>query len=80
MPNSSSTQIIQMTLLSLNFNNSVCQITVDKARAIAGDKASGFAMPIHLVTKDNVGVNSGTQGRFDPDNGYRDTYKNNWGK
>ena len=49
-------------------------------RAIAGEKASGFAMPIHLVTKDNVGVDGGAKNVFDPDNGYRDQYKKIWDK
>ena len=49
-------------------------------RAVAGEKASGFSMPIHLVTKDNIGADGGPKNVFDPDNGYRDEYKKIWGK
>ena len=49
-------------------------------RAIAGEKPSGFAMGIHLVTKDNIGADGGPKNVFDPDNGYRDQYKKIWGK
>ena len=49
-------------------------------RAIAGEKPSGFSMPIHLVTKDNIGADGGPKNVFDPDNGYRDQYKKIWGK
>ena len=48
-------------------------------RAFAGEKPSGYATRVHLVTKDNVDADGGTQSRFDPDNGYRNQYKKIWG-
>jgi ribose transport system substrate-binding protein len=49
-------------------------------RAIAGEKASGYVLKIHLVTKDNIGADGGPNNVFDPGNGYRDQYKKIWGK
>ena len=49
-------------------------------RALAGEKPSGYALHIYLVTKDNIAADGGPNNVFDPDNGYRDEYKKIWGK
>jgi len=48
-------------------------------RAFAGQKASGYSTPVHLVTSANIQFDGGERNEFDPDNGYRDTYKMIWG-
>jgi ribose transport system substrate-binding protein len=48
-------------------------------RAFAGAPPSGYVTPVHLVTVDNIGVDGGPNNIFDPDNGYRDVYKQIWG-
>ena len=53
---------------------------IDEAnRALSGMEWSGFVAPTHLVTKDNIGTNGGSNNVYDPDNGYRDAYKKIWG-
>lgn len=47
-------------------------------RAFAGEPASGFAAPVHLVTADNIGADGGPDNVYDPDNGYRDAYLKIW--
>lgn len=49
-------------------------------RALAGEKDSGYVLKIHLVTKENIGADGGPNNLFDPGNGYRDQYKQIWGK
>lgn len=48
-------------------------------RAFSGQKESGYSTPVHLVTSTNIQFDGGQRNEFDPDNGYRDTYKKIWG-
>jgi ribose transport system substrate-binding protein len=48
-------------------------------RAFAGQKASGYSTPVHLVTPANIKFDGGQRNEFDPDNGYRERYKEIWG-
>ena len=48
-------------------------------RAFAGQKDSGYSAPVHLVTSANIRFDGGQHNEFDPDNGYRDRYRNIWG-
>jgi ribose transport system substrate-binding protein len=48
-------------------------------RAFAGQKDSGYSAPVHLVTPANITFDGGQHNEFDPDNGYRDSYKKIWG-
>ncbi len=49
-------------------------------RGFAGQPASGYVAPVHLVTAKNVNLDGGKQDLYDPDNGYRDIYARIWGK
>lgn len=49
-------------------------------RAFAGQKPSGYTIPVHIVTKANVGADGGAKNLFDPGNGYRNQYRKIWGK
>lgn len=56
------------------------QLMDELNRAFAGEPWSGYQTPVHLVLRDNLGVDGGPSDLFDPDNGYRDIYKKIWGK
>lgn len=47
-------------------------------RAMAGQKPSGYATPVHLVVNSNIKFDGGARNVFDPDNGYRDAYRAIW--
>ena len=55
------------------------QLVDELNRAFAKEKWSGYVPGVHLVTPDNVAFDGGPKNVFDPDNGYRDTYKKIWG-
>lgn len=48
-------------------------------RALAGQKDSGYVVPVHLFLPQNVTKDGGERFAFDPDNGYRDAYRKIWG-
>lgn len=48
-------------------------------RAFAGEKDSGYVVPVHLFLPMNVREDGGDRFTFDPNNGYRDIYKKIWG-
>jgi ribose transport system substrate-binding protein len=48
-------------------------------RAFAGEPPSDYVTPVHLVTVDNIQFDGGPNNIFDPDNGYRDQYRQIWG-
>ena len=54
------------------------QLVDELNRAFAGEKPSGYAAPVHIVTPENVAFDGGKNSVFDPDNGYRDQYKKIW--
>jgi ribose transport system substrate-binding protein len=56
------------------------QLIDELNRAFAGQPWSGYMAPVHLVLRENLGVDGGPANVFDPDNGYRDAYKKIWGK
>lgn len=47
-------------------------------RAFAGQKDSGYSTSVHLITATNIKFDGGTRNEYDPDNGYRNLYKNIW--
>ena len=56
------------------------QLVDEINRAIAGEKESGYKIPVHIVVPTNVNFDGGKKNLFDPENGYRDQYKKVWGK
>jgi ribose transport system substrate-binding protein len=48
-------------------------------RAFSGQKNSGYSTPVHLVTAANIKFDGGPHNEFDPDNGYRASYRKIWG-
>jgi ABC-type sugar transport system substrate-binding protein len=55
------------------------QLVDELNRAFNKAPWSGYVSTIHLVTPDNIAFDGGPRNIFDPDNGYRDQYKNIWG-
>lgn len=56
------------------------QLVDELNRAFAGQPASGYVAPVHLVVQANADKDGGSRGVYDPDSGYRDVYKKIWGK
>jgi ribose transport system substrate-binding protein len=54
------------------------QLVDEINRLLAGQPVSGYVIPVHLVTSDNVAFDGGPRLQFDPDNGYRDVYRRIW--
>lgn len=54
------------------------QLVDELNRLLAGHPVSGYIFPVHLVTPENVEFDGGAQYHFDPDNGYRDIYRQIW--
>ncbi len=54
------------------------QLLDELNRLLARQPVSGYIMPVHLVTHDNIGFDGGPHLVFDPDNGYRQAYRRIW--
>ncbi len=54
------------------------QLVDELNRAFNGSEWSGYKSPLHVVTKDNIDFDGGSDDLFDPGNGYRDVYKSIW--
>jgi ribose transport system substrate-binding protein len=54
------------------------QLVDELNRLLAGQPVSGYVVPVHLVTPDNIAFDGGPKLQFDPDNGYRDIYRRIW--
>jgi ribose transport system substrate-binding protein len=54
------------------------QLVDELNRLLSGQRVSGYVMPVHLVTGNNIGYDGGDRLQFDPDNGYRETYRQIW--
>ncbi len=54
------------------------QLVDELNRLLAHQPVSGYVIPVHLVTADNVGFDGGPAFQYDPDNGYREIYRHLW--
>lgn len=54
------------------------QLMDELNRLLAGKPVSGYIIPVHLVTQKNIAFDGGAQMMFDPDNGYREIYRQIW--
>lgn len=54
------------------------QLVDELNRLLARQPVSGYVLPVHLVTTENVGFDGGPRYQYDPDNGYRDIYRRIW--
>ncbi len=56
------------------------QVVDEMNRGFAGQPASGYVAPVHLVVEKNVEQDGGKSDLYDPDNGYRAIYAKIWGR
>ena len=56
------------------------QVIDEMNRAFANEAPSGYAVPVHLFTPENVTSDRGPGGIYDPANGYEQIYRKIWGK
>lgn len=54
------------------------QLVDELNRLLARQPVTGYTVPVHLVTGDNVAFDGGPRLQYDPDNGYRDVYRRIW--
>jgi ribose transport system substrate-binding protein len=54
------------------------QLVDELNRLMSGNPVSGYVMPVHLVTAENIAFDGGSRLLFDPDNGYREVYRRLW--
>ncbi len=54
------------------------QLIDELNRLLARQPVSGYVVPVHLVTPDNIAFDGGGQHQYDPDNGYRTIYRRIW--
>jgi ribose transport system substrate-binding protein len=54
------------------------QLVDELNRLLSGQPVTGYVMPVHLVTAENIAFDGGPEMMFDPDNGYRQAYRHIW--
>lgn len=54
------------------------QLVDELNRRLMQQPVSGYVIPVHLVTTDNIATDGGPRFQYDPDNGYRDIYRRIW--
>ena len=54
------------------------QVIDELNRAFSGVAPSGFVLPVHFVSGENIAFDGGSKNMFDPDNDYRNHYKKYW--
>ena len=54
------------------------QLVDELNRLLAHQSVTGHIEPVHLVTPNNIAYDDGARMQYDPDNGYRDRYRNIW--
>lgn len=56
------------------------QLVDELNRLLNNRPVSGYIVPVHLVTTENVMHDGGSRFQYDPDNGYREVYRRIWGR
>jgi len=54
------------------------QLVDEVNRLLAGAPVSGYVVPVHLSTLQNIAFDGGPRHQYDPENGYRDVYRRIW--
>jgi ribose transport system substrate-binding protein len=54
------------------------QLVDELNRLLMHQPISGYVAPVHLVTPQNIMHDGGSRLQYDPDNGYRETYRHIW--
>jgi ribose transport system substrate-binding protein len=74
------TGIFQVGTVAEPLNLQGWQLVDELNRLLNDQPVSGFVAPVHLVTPESVMHDGGNDYRYDPDNGYRDIYRQIWGR
>ncbi len=56
------------------------QLVDELNRLLENQPVSGYVVPVHLVTPENIQYDGGLRFLYDPANGYRDVYRRIWGR
>jgi ribose transport system substrate-binding protein len=56
------------------------QLVDEVNRLLSGAPVTGYVVPVHLSTRQNLASDGGPRLTYDPDNGYRDVYRRIWRK
>lgn len=72
--------IFQVATVAEPLNLHGWQLVDELNRLLAHQPVSGYIVPVHLVTPDNITSDGGSRLLYDPDNGYRDIYRHIWGR
>ncbi len=56
------------------------QLVDEMNRLLSNQEVSGYIIPVHLVTPQNIMYDGGERMQFDPDNGYREIYRKIWNR
>lgn len=54
------------------------QLVDELNRAFSGGGSSGFVLPVHFVSGENIAFDGGSKNIFDPESNYRNQYKKYW--
>ena len=54
------------------------QLVDEVNRLLAGAPVSGYVVPVHLSTLQNIAFDGAPRHQYDPENGYRDVYRRIW--
>nr|WP_319396508.1 substrate-binding domain-containing protein [uncultured Desulfobacter sp.] len=72
------TGVFQTATVAEPLNLHGWQLVDELNRLMANEPVSGYIAPVHLVTPENIIHNGKHHSQYDPDNGYRDIYRNIW--
>lgn len=69
---------VQFATVPEPVNQQGWQLVDEINRALSGAQPSGFVMPVHLVSDQNIAFDGGGKNVFEPENNYRAQYKKIW--
>lgn len=73
-------KVFQVATVAEPLNLHGWQLLDELNRLLAGAPVSGYVVPVHLSTLQNIAFDGGPRHQYDPDNGYRDVYRRIWGR
>jgi ribose transport system substrate-binding protein len=71
-------RVFQVATVAEPLNLHGWQLVDELNRRLAGAPVSGYVVPVHLSTVQNIAFDGGRRHQYDPDNGYRDVYRRIW--
>jgi ribose transport system substrate-binding protein len=71
-------RVFQVATVAEPLNLHGWQLIDELNRLLARAPVSGYVVPVHLSTAQNIRFDGGQRHQYDPDNGYRDVYRRIW--